>query len=309
MKKIVFVAKHDRSFVDNDYNILSKHYDVTRNVTKESIHDCDVVYCWFASGHALKPLYYSRKYNKRFIVVTGGYDVAFYKGVNGYGLPVSLTWRWIPRYILDRSDVILAVSEFNMCEVKKITDNSNIFLVNNSIKLKNKYGSRKDNIVLSVGFIDKVSYHRKGLDRFIDLAAMLPNYRFYHIGSIDDNVTISHAPSNMNFCGYVDDIEEWFNRARVYCQLSRYESFGLSVVEAMDHGCIPIVWDSGALMEIVNGCGQVVTDLNMARRYIIDIMMDKKIDIARWYTQEWLSQFDNSLREKKLINIIEYGKL
>ena len=41
-------------------------------------------------------------------------------------------------------------------------------------------------------------------------------------------------------------------------QLSRYESFGVALVEAMWCGCTPIVSDAGALPEVVGDAGEIV---------------------------------------------------
>lgn len=302
MKQIVFVAKHDRSFIHNDYNMLSKHYDVTRDTSKKSIQGCDVVYCWFASNHALKPLYYAHKYNKRFIVVTGGYDVAHYIGKHPYGLPNNKLLSWIPHYVLDNASLILPVSTFNMGEVRRMTDNNNVICVPNSIPVDYKYPC-KENIILTVGFIDKVSYYRKGLDRFIQVARDCPAFKFYHIGKISYSGIPHDLPSNLSLLGYVDDVDKWYSKARIYCQFSRYESFGLSVIEAMNRGCIPIVWDSGALPEIVDKYGVVVDgiyDRNYLPGVISDVMYRKPLS----QVESWLHQYDNSVREQKLVEII-----
>ena len=306
-KRIVFVAKHKRSFVEQDLEILSHHYDVTRTVTRENIQDSDLVYCWFASKHAIKPLQWALHYSKPFVVVAGGYDVAIYKGEHKYGLPGHPLYRFIPRMVLENATRILAVSKYTMHDCEHLTRNRNIEYVPNGIPLEPIQDFKKENIILTVGFIDKVSYWRKGLDRFIHLASLMPEYKFYHIGLVNYGKlprpvlkTIRDAPKNMEFLGYVDDLDEWYKKARVYCQLSRYESFGLAVIEAMKHGCMPVVANSGALPEIVGDYGFVV-----GCDGFLPIEMDHAMNTpVKDDVDKWLSQYDIAVREKKLVEIL-----
>ena len=59
-----------------------------------------------------------------------------------------------------------------------------------------------------------------------------------------------------SICAYMGKLEHGklmnlMKEAKIYCQLSQRESFGLSVLEAMNLGCIPIVTKVGALPELV----------------------------------------------------------
>jgi len=47
-------------------------------------------------------------------------------------------------------------------------------------------------------------------------------------------------------------------RAKVCCQLSFRESFGVAVLEAMACGCVPVVTRAGALPEVVGDAGGFV---------------------------------------------------
>jgi len=46
--------------------------------------------------------------------------------------------------------------------------------------------------------------------------------------------------------------------SKIYLQLSRHEAFGVSVVEAMKYGCIPIVSNAFALPEVVGNNGYII---------------------------------------------------
>ena len=61
---------------------------------------------------------------------------------------------------------------------------------------------------------------------------------------IDDSVEMLRkiAPKNVEFTGFVPDEEllRWYQRAKVYCQLSRYEGLPNALCEAMLCECVPV---------------------------------------------------------------------
>jgi glycosyltransferase involved in cell wall biosynthesis len=65
------------------------------------------------------------------------------------------------------------------------------------------------------------------------------------------------AAPNVRFPGYVTDhqLEDLLGRAKAYVQASFTEGFGLSLVEAMSAGCVPVVTAAGALPEVVGDTG------------------------------------------------------
>ena len=46
-----------------------------------------------------------------------------------------------------------------------------------------------------------------------------------------------------------------YQKAKVYCQLSYYESFGVALAEAMACECVPVIADRGALPEVIGDVG------------------------------------------------------
>jgi len=124
-------------------------------------------------------------------------------------------------------------------------------------------GGRKENIVLTVCFVSTENIRLKGLDTFIDAARHLPEVRFVLLGrALDDALeTLKRgAPDNVEFVGAVGQGEliEWYRRAKVYCQISYRESFGVALAEAMSCECVPVVTDRGALPEVVGDLGFVI---------------------------------------------------
>ena len=53
-----------------------------------------------------------------------------------------------------------------------------------------------------------------------------------------------------------DELQEWYDRIDILLMPSRSEGFGLTAIEGMARGCVPVVSDTGGLPEVVTAdCG------------------------------------------------------
>ena len=174
--------------------------------------------------------------------------------------------------------------------------------------------SRKKNQVITVGELNKDNYLRKGLDLFIKVAKKLPDVAFIHIGKWSDNngrpcskmidyvKTIS--PSNIQYLGFIEReaLEKYYQGSKVYLQLSRHEAFGVSVVEAIMGGCVPIVSNCYALPEIIGDSGYIVEDYVDETVEIIKKILQS--DYAS-YTPNVRLNFSVEKRRKKIMKIFK----
>jgi glycosyltransferase involved in cell wall biosynthesis len=198
-------------------------------------------------------------FRKKSIVIVGGYEVARVPEI-GYGAMLNPIYAQAVRFVLNHSDRVFAVSEFNKKEIAKYTRNKNVRVVygSNMIDCHSFSPSgEKGNLVLTVGFVGRRTVKRKGFEAFISAAGHLPHVRFVLVGNCLDNSIESlksGAPSNVAF---MDDraLVRWYQEAKVYCQLSYYESFGVALAEAMACQCVPVVTHKGALPEVVGDSG------------------------------------------------------
>jgi glycosyltransferase involved in cell wall biosynthesis len=126
----------------------------------------------------------------------------------------------------------------------------------------------KEPFVLTVAGIDEATITRKGLLDVARVARLLPDIDFVLAGLATNEQALEQlereSPSNLRICGYVasPDLATLFSRAAAYLQPSRHEAFGLSVAEAMSHGCVVVVGDKYSLPEIVGNCGVLVDPLD-----------------------------------------------
>jgi glycosyltransferase involved in cell wall biosynthesis len=94
---------------------------------------------------------------------------------------------------------------------------------------------------------------------FLEIARRLPDVEFAIIGSVAPERTSYYnslkaaAPSNVSFVvAPLRKVTELLGSAKVYVHSAQNEHFGITIVESMAAGCVPVVNDSGGPREIVS---------------------------------------------------------
>jgi len=320
--KIAYIYYSLQFFVKQDKELLLKHFEVYDFNFKsifdipsliKTIRKSDITYSWFAGGHAFLAVLFSKMFRKKSIVIAGGGDVASEPEIDyGFMRPYKRS-RYFAKFALKYADVVLAVSEFTKKEVLKYSKPKYLDVVYNGIDTDYyKPNFKKEDMVITVGRISEDYITRKGYENFIRCAQKLQNLQFVIIGKITDD-SISKlkkiAPRNVIFTGYVSDEEllEYYQKAKIYCQLSYYESFGMGLTEAMACECIPVVANRAALPEVVGDSGYIVpyndTDATIEA---VKTAMHRKGLVSRKRIE---NLFELSFREKKLIDILVNSKI
>jgi len=112
----------------------------------------------------------------------------------------------------------------------------------------------RQNLVVTVGrMVPEKRFHL-----FVELARLVPTTRFVVIGSVADRDSEYYsrlqaiAPGNVSFIlSPLRKVREVLGNAMAYIHCAESEHFGITIVEAMAAGCVPIVHDSGGPREIV----------------------------------------------------------
>ena len=258
IKKKKFDIVHLHNLHGNFINVpMLLHYLKKNEIpTVITLHDC-----WFYTG---KCTHYT--------------ECGCYKWMDSCGNCPQLK-KDIPSYFFDKTEQmlnekkklydsfdrlgIIAVSEWIKGEAEKsILKNNNIVTIYNWVDLKNLYPRNNKNgkFFTILGVSAKWTNNMPKLRDFIKIAQMLPeNIRIQLIGKMDSNVIL---PMNVSSIPYVEDQNElanYYSKADVYVHLSREDSFGKVIIEAMACGTPVVVYDSTACPELVkNGCGYVV---------------------------------------------------
>lgn len=262
--KILFVRPHNSSFIQKDLELLNKHFDIKEidfvfsgKTLKTKITNlfnmalgvlwADITFSWFADYHAFWAVRLSKVFRKKSIVVVGGYEVAKVPEI-GYGAMLDIRSKGVVRYVLDNADKVLTVDEsLKKDAIKNIgVTGENILTIPTGYDYeKYKPKGEKKNLVITVGNISDNVIKRKGFDTFIKAAKYVQNAEFILIGkTLDDSIKslMDIAPENVEFTGYVseDELIRYYQKAKVYCQLSIYEGLPNALCEAMLCECVPV---------------------------------------------------------------------
>ena len=317
--KVAFVYYSFSSFVKNDYEILSKHFDVIK-VNYRQIWDVykimmavmrsDVSFTWFAGGHAVIAVLFSKIFRKKSIVIAGGGDVASVPEIDYGGMRQGTRSRVFAKFVLENADVILAVSKFTEQEVLKHAKPKKTIVVYNGVDV-NKFvscGENREVVVTTVAHRGKNVIKLKGIKTFSETATYFPTIKFIVIGlsgkrgSFLDEL---NPPKNVEFVSFLpnEELIRYYQKARIYCQLSYRESFGMALAEAMSCGCVPVVTDRGALPEVVGDTGFCVPygDPKATVEAIKDALNSNKGKEAR---ERIKNMFAIEKRSEKLIELI-----
>ncbi len=180
---------------------------------------------------------------------------------------------------LDSYDKILSISQYSKKWVKKLWDKESTILYP-PVDVEDFKPSGKDNIILSVGRFFPEHHNKKQLEmaqNFIDLytkkSEVMKNFTLYLAGGVENKAEhIDYVKSikklSENFPIKVltnidwDKLVELFSRSLIFWHASgmgedenrhpeKFEHFGITTVEAMASGCIPVVINKGGQTEII----------------------------------------------------------
>ncbi len=247
-------------FLKRDVEILKNHFDIRtapgfsrkRPITSalkilKGTLWADLTFSQFAGTHAFLAVLFSKILRRKSVVIVGGYEVARLPEI-GYGSMSQPIYAYIVKFVLKYADKALAVAES-----LKEDAISNAGVSGNNIKVVPecydaelwKPYDRKEDLVITVAHISNIVVKRKGLETFTKAAINLPNVKFILVGPFVDNSINrlkSIAPPNVEFPGFIptQELPKWYSRAKVYCQLSRYEGIPNALCEAMLCECVPV---------------------------------------------------------------------
>jgi len=176
----------------------------------------------------------------------------------------------LPQVILEKNLVnyqkrlVLANSHYTAKEIQKYSNKPAEVLYPpfaSSITTKGQNNAKKDqnNLVITVSRLDS----NKQLERIPQIAAQTtPNTKFVIIGRLYNPDALNQLQTLTKKLGVAGRVHiypnapieqkiELLKKAKIYLHTMVGEHFGISIVEAMALGCLPIVHDSGGMREFV----------------------------------------------------------
>jgi alpha-1,2-mannosyltransferase len=169
--------------------------------------------------------------------------------------------------------------------------------------------SNKTDTVVSIGRISP----EKRFEIMLAIAKKMPDVSFRILGALSSQKTdylqtlLGGKPPNVTITinAPLRVLTKALSEAKLYMQLGENEPFGISIVEAMASGCVPIVHKSGGAAEIVKeDCGSLWVTIDEATSQIKDALaredaLKGKSDSAR----KRAKLFDSSVFEAHIKRI------
>jgi len=121
----------------------------------------------------------------------------------------------------------------------------------------------KDKVILASGSLDR--WHHKGFDNLLKVFARChaayPGWKLQIAGGGEKGrVYLQQLASDLNidskveFLGFCRDLQTYMQKASIFVLSSRYEGFGLVLIEAMSQGCACVSFDC------IAGPGEIIDD-------------------------------------------------
>ena len=179
-------------------------------------------------------------------------------------------------------DRLLAVSNFTREFVKERWGRESTTLYPPCpIELYDTLRAPKEDLVITIGRMAP----EKRMGTFLEIARRLPAVDFAIVGSIAAEKRSYYdslramAPSNVAFViAPLRKVKDLLGKAKVYLHSAHNEHFGITIVEAMAAGCVPVVNDTGGPREIVSDdVGYKWNNVNEAVRQVSNLIEDEAL--------------------------------
>ncbi len=253
---------HDVSLFWDDVGILTKveerlDIDLSRVRVVENI---------FSKRNILKKLQTTRQYDLIFFLTDGSIPMTLAKkNILHFQVPFS-TVPYDP-IKMSRFQYIVCNSVFTKEHIDPRVGKNSIVIYPPVTSIANK-ALPKEKIILSVGRFHRNKKQHVLIDAFAKNQSFLEGYTLVLVGGLQESDreyfnTLKESAKNLPISIYpniaFEELTDWYNKASIYWHATGFEEakpeltehFGITTVEAMSVGCIPVVFNGGGLPEIV----------------------------------------------------------
>ena len=347
-KQIILIYPKFSTFVEKDFLSLEKkarvikyEFHSEKQIFKftyelvrlflfllKNINKTDILYSWFAGFHSLLPAIFSKVFNKKMVIITGGTDAVSIPEIE-YGIFYKKNMQYFfTKSSYKLADMILPVNKSLINSVNYYVDKKGVkvgimhFVKNvkaKIVELPTGYDSDKwifkegvkEQTVLTVAGIDNIkTYKRKGIDLFIETARLLKDVKFIIIGvSPDINKMIQKdKPNNLVVHEYIENslLVNYIAKSKVYCQFSLSEGLPNALCEAMLCECIPVGSNASGIPDGIGDSGFILKerDANKAAS-LIEKALNAKDSLGKEARQHIINNFLHEKREQSLYKLLE----
>jgi glycosyltransferase involved in cell wall biosynthesis len=328
MTTICFVGNPQDSFIKEDYLRLKIFFNI--NVVDpprkwslpawlkflwlllKNVRKSELTYCWFAGAPAAFAVLFSKLFGKKTIVMVGGWDASYFPEIH-YGAFIKFKDRIPVKFVYKHVDKILVVAPFLKDDIVKYAKvkGDGIECVPTGFNPDYwKPDGKKENIVITVaGAKTLLNVKLKGLETFVRSAVHIPEVKYIVINVRDDAKLYLEqiSPKNVEFTGFLpdDEILNYYQRAKVYCQLSYREGLPTALCEAMLCECIPVGSKAAGVMAAIGDTGFYVEyGDEKGTADVIRKALDLKNELGKKARERIKNSFPEKKRTDKLKNLI-----
>jgi len=329
-KKILLVYTNYSSFVRQDHELLSEenevsNYHFTQNknlfglvwqLIKQFLFllflgwKYDVIFIWFADYHSLLPVCFAKISGTKSIIVVGGYDVNYLPGFN-YGSFNNPVRKFFTKQSFRQVTYALPVAKALENKLLYISPKTAAITIP-TIQNENKFSitnTNREKLILTIATVSSYqTFMIKGLDRFAELARLLPDYQFMIIGIMENaKKFFDPIPDNLILHPPVEHeaLQAYLNRSSFYLQLSRSEGLPNALCEAMLCGCIPAGMNVGDVKTAIDQFGLTMDEWNP--ELLSDFIRNNQADSLKsiQIRNHIISKYNPSIRKEKLNEILK----
>ena len=115
----------------------------------------------------------------------------------------------------------------------------------------------KENLILCVSRLAQEKCIDKMVRMWSELASQLPEWRFVIVGDGPERGKLEAMVGNKNvprveFTGFADPTD-YYRRAKIFWMTSKYEGWGMTLIEAMQQGCVPVAFKTfSSVIDIID---------------------------------------------------------
>ncbi|MCB0428602.1 MAG: glycosyltransferase family 4 protein [Flavobacteriales bacterium] len=340
-KKIIHFHVVLASFSRNDIHLLSQYHDVESFVF-DGVKKWKVPYLFvkqfffllfrfkkpdlyisqFAGYHSFLPAIFGKLFGIPSLVILGGSDSVSFPSIQ-YGNFNRVVFGKFTKWSLMYSDHLSPVHEslvngaytyddadyprqgYQYFHPKIHTPYTVLRYGYDPEKFK-PVGERQPNTFLTVGFLNKQNYYRKGIDLIVQVAPHFPECKFRIIGSANDEYA-RNLPPNVEILAKVayDELPRYYSQATYYFQVSICEGFPSAICEAMLCGCIPIGSNVAAIPEIIGDTGFILNKRDVeAFRKLIETAMHSDTQSLSAKARSQIMQLCPKDERMKLVELV-----
>lgn len=224
------------------------------------------------------------------------------------------------KYMIEHSDKVITLAPTyikDLLEIAGIEKSNNIISIFNPTSFSDVRVdlSKKDNTVLYVGRLD---FSPKRIDLLLDIwdkaSKCMPEWKLQILGSGPDedrlkSIVTRKSIENVEFLGFQKP-NYYYKRAKVICMTSLFEGTPMVITEAMQYGCVPIVYDTfSAINDMIENeiNGYIIKPFNkrMYIKKLVSLTDEEKYLKNSKSAKDSLNKFNNDAIIERWITLFE----